>query len=141
MNFRSLIIGAMLTSLFVIAMMNGHIFLSQENNVNASLLDEEDINRVYTQLNSSLNDAQESASNVRTAFEDEKPNLLAGFFLLESIINAAKALGSILVNIFNLTFGVMISKLGIPPLFFGVMTAILLIMMVFLAWKLFKQGE
>lgn len=141
MAFKDYLIAIVLVGIFTVALISG-IYQGQiENNANTTIGQDPRVNTIWTELNSSVNDANDAANSTRGAFESDNPNFASGFFLLGSLFSAVKTFTGLFVNSFDLIFSFLTQTLGIPSVVVGAFTAILLITLVFLGWRLLKVGE
>jgi len=142
MNMRSLIISALLIGLFMYAMISFGAQLAIDNEANQSILDHDSINDSFRGLDTQLGNAQDQAQSQRVGFEGENiEDERSDSLLFLSIVSAARVFTSMLINIYNLTFGLASETLGINPVIIGVFSAILLIVLLLMAWRLIKTGE
>lgn len=141
MDFKNLTIIMLLLGLFIFAIMSASIGLTSENNVNNTLMESESINSTFGNLQTQLETTQSTTNGTKSAFEQETPTLGTDSFLFSSIINAGKVFTTLISSIFNLTFGLISEVLGISPIILGVLSAILLLSIILLAWKLYKTGK
>ena len=144
-NIRSLIVGTLLVALFIYAMIAGSINLSSDNDSNSSLLQNTLINKTFSDLGANLSKNQEVASNQREGFETEIPTIGTDSFLFSSVIATGKTFTSKMSNIFNSTFGLIISTLGLSntagAIILGTLIAIILITIIALLWSWYKVGR
>ena len=140
-EFRNLIVTALLGGLFLFALINASIFMTTNNNANNTLLDNEAINSTFGQLESDLKTTQNSAEEAKTGFEEESPTIGTDSFLFNSIIGAGKIFTGMWRNMYNLTFGLVSETIGISPIVLGTLTTILLMTITLLAWSLYKTGK
>lgn len=141
MEFKGFIISSILLGLFIFAMIQGFTYLAVENDVSNPLRDNEAINSTVNELETELEDLDNSTQDIRDAFTEDKTSVETGFLLLGSIIDAGTNLGGILVTIYKLSLGLIAETLGVSSLVFAVMVAILLITLILLAWSLYKSGR
>jgi len=140
-EFRNLIILGLLTGLFIFALVNISISLTNENNVNNTLLENEAINKSFGYLQSNLSDSQSKSETSKTGFEVENPTVGTDSFLFSSIISAGKVFTGMWRGVYDITFSLFTETLGINPVVMGVITSILLITIILLAWSLYKSGR
>lgn len=142
MEFKTLIIGALLTGLFAFAIITFMVQLHIENNTNTSLLDNPSLNKAFGNISYQLNESQSKAETQRQAFakESSNPVLTTIGFVFTSIINAGQLFISMTIGMFNAIFTAGSEILGIPPIVVGVIFSILLIVAIFALWSVIKAG-
>lgn len=139
-EFKNFTISTLLVALFIVSMIAFGAQIALDNNSNSTILQDPNINSTFQLLNDNLTKFQGLAQNQSKAQDETKPIALFDF-LFESIIGTGKVLKAAFKNIYNLTFGLIGTTLGIPPVALATFTAIILLIMIFLAWKLFKTGN
>jgi len=141
MSFRKLIVGFLLASLFAFCLIQFGFDIAKNNETNQSILDNSLMNSTYLNLEDDLSNLKDNAQKQRTAFEEEKTSLAAGYFILGTILGAAKIFMGIIMTFLNILFLPLSSIIGIPPVVLGVLTAILIVSLIFMAWRALKAGE
>ena len=139
-EFRNFAINTLLIGLFIAALISFGAQIATDNNSNSTILQDPNINSTLNLLRGNLTNSQGISENQSRAQDETKPIALFDF-LFESIIGTGKVLKSSFSNIYNLTFGLLGTTLGIPPIALATFTSIILFIMIFLAWKLFKTGN
>lgn len=140
-ELKSLLFAAILTAVFFFAIVNFGVTLTNNNNVNNTLLDNSVFNETFNSLENNLSNVQDTAQGQRENFEEETPIIGTDAFLFTSIIGAAKTFGSMMIKMYDLTFGLLGQVLGISPIIIGVFTGMLLILLIFLTWRFIKTGR
>lgn len=141
MEFRDLFIAFTLVALFMFCMISFSINLSSDNEANSSIISHPIINDTYSKLEANLSTFRATAEGQRGGFESELPSAGFGELIIFAVIGAGKILTESVVALFNIVFGSLSSVIGISPIVIGVFTSILLFTLIFLAWKLYKQGQ
>ena len=140
-GFQGLIINGMLTALFIFAIISGGIYLASNNGQNSTLLNNTAINNTFNSLEDQLPATQTIAEQQKNNTFLENPIEGSDSFLFGTIIGAAKVFTGVWRSFYDLTFGLMSETLGISPVILGVITAILLVVILLLFWRLIKVGE
>lgn len=141
MNFKGLIVSVLLIGLFIFSFISFGVNFQQNLSGNSTVLEDSALNQSYRSINSTLISAEETTTNVKDAFDQDTPTLTAGFFLLSSVLSGAKTLGNILVSIYNATFVLIASVLGISDVVLGVIVAIIMVVVFIAAYTLAKVGD
>lgn len=140
MELEDFLIGGFLGGLFILAMILGYTNLTSDNNAQNLLLQDQQINGSYNQFFGNLTTLQTTANDSKSAFEKESPTFTAGFLLFGSIIDFVKKMTSSFIAIFVIFFDLLGTLLGIPPIVIGVLSAIVIIILIVLAWRKYKTG-
>lgn len=144
-EFKGLMIAGLLLALFIFAAISFGVQISEDTGANMSLLDNEVINRSYREVELNITFAQTTAESQKTSFFRDVPIIgeIVGAFdiILGSIIGVGRIFGNVLVSLYNLTFGLIASVLGVSPVVISVFTTILLILIVLLAWRVYRSGS
>lgn len=143
-EIRPLLIWLLLLGLFAMAIVTGGIMLAEQNGVNQSIADDPAITEYYSSLNETLADTYTDASNSDAAFSNSSISTSIGIPFIDSIWGIWKTLKEVPVTIYNLTIGLLISKvLGdvAGAIVLSVLSAILIITVIFAIVKLVSQGE
>lgn len=139
-EFKNFAISTLLMGLFMASMIAFGAQMASDNSSNSTILQDPNINATFQLMNDNLTNSQGIAQNQSRAQDETKPIALFDF-LFESIIGTGKVLKGAFKNIYDLTLGLIGTTLGIPPVALATFTSILLLIMIFLAWKLFKTGN
>lgn len=95
-----------------------------------------DTSRVETQINKTSSDANAWGE----AFKSDNLFVSAGAIILFSIWGVAKLVWDAIITFMIIYLDIFTALFGIPPIVTGVITAIVVISLIFLAWKTIKQG-
>lgn len=95
-----------------------------------------DTSRVEAQINKTSTDANSWGE----AFKSDNLFVSAGAIVLFSVWGVMKLVWDAIITFITIYLDIFASLFGIPPIVTGVITAIVIISLVFLAWKTIKQG-
>jgi len=140
-GFRSLVIAMVLAGLILFGLINFAIDTAEDNNANQTILENRQINQSYAGLKEDLEKLESQAQEQRKNFEEDTVSTGLGFFILTTIIGGGRVFTGLTIGIFNTITEPLSSVLGIPVAVLGVFSFILLITLMLLAWRLYKQGE
>ena len=140
-NFQTLIVSFMLAGLFMVAMVGFGAGFATDHDLNNSITDNPAINRAFVNFSNEITGADSDASAQRQAFEEEVPQAGFGSLLLFSVIGAGKVFTGIVVGFYNITIGLAASLLGLPQALTATLTTLLMVAVIFLAWKLYRTGQ
>jgi len=138
MDLKDFIINGLLAALFITCIFT---FIFGMTNANKPIIGLDTSGMDLAGLNSSLNDAQGQATDQMGAFTSENPVLAVAGLVLFSVWGVIKLVISSVLILVNIIFGGIGSILGVPPIVIGVITAVLMISMIFAAWKVIKWGK
>jgi Flp pilus assembly protein TadB len=141
MDFKGFVIAALLVSLFIYAAISLSTTLSSNQNKNFTLLENEAINRSFTNIQTELEDSEATTSAQREAFEEDTAEEDIFVLNLKSIISVGRKFTQLVVNLYSLTFGMIAEVLGISVLVLTIITSIIIITLILLAWSVFRIGK
>ena len=140
-GFRNLIVSFILISLFFFALLSFGINLAINNSSNQSILDNNVINTAFGNLSTQIGTINSTAATQLNATQQEAPQQPTGDFTLTGVIGSVWKFAGIITGSFNLIFVAAATILGIPVEVLIVLGGILSIMIILLAWRVFKAGE
>ena len=140
-GIKSLIISGLLVGLFIFAIISFGIRLTAENSVYNPLMENEAFNSSFGELETQLKDSKTTSEGQLTVQQETNPTTSSGDLLLTSTPSTLASFVSMFRNIYNLTFGLLESALGIPAVILYVITSILLISTILLVWRAIKAGS
>lgn len=94
-----------------------------------------------TPLQNQLNKTSTDAANWEKIFTSDSLFVVAGGIILYSIWTITTLLWTTVSTFFTIYFSIINNFLGIPPLVTGILTAVVVLSMIFLGWRLIKQGQ
>ena len=139
-ELREVVITSLLVGLFVFALVSFGTTLSGHNNPNSTILQDPVINDSFWELQEELNQTQGTSEGQRESFFSDIPIIGEVSVILKGLNSIIKVFTTTLKNMYQLTFGVIGSSLGISPLVMNVFLAIITISIIFLAWRVLKSG-
>jgi len=96
-------------------------------------------------MRANLTDIQNTSATQKQSFEEDSPTTGTDTFLFPSLIGAIKTFTGSLSIFYNLTFGLVLKKLGLGTgtglIVLSSISAIIMINMVLLAWSVYKAGK
>ncbi len=140
-DFKGLIITALLVGLFIFALISFGVQLAKNSDANMSILDNPAINDSFVSIESKLGEAKDTAEAGRKGLWSGIPLLEEVGIILDSIVSVGQVFSQMVIGVYELTFGLITETLGISPIVLGVITAIVLVSIVLLAWSVFKSGK
>jgi len=139
MDLKGMVVSAILISVFLFATMTFAINFASKNDVSSPLLDDESINRTYTNVEEELDavsgTAESQRENIYEDIEDEDSDEIK----ITSILGVGKALMTVAKNTFDISFGLIAKTFGIPFIT-GVAGAIVVFVLLLLFWRVIKTG-
>lgn len=129
-----------LIGLFVYAAISFIVVTQRENNVDLTILDNEIINRTYRNLEIDLSEVGTEVQGQRETFESEIPERGFGSLIIFGIVSVAQKFMGMIISIYNIFIVLPSAILGIPKIVTSVLSAILLVTLILLAWKVYRAG-
>ena len=139
MQFKNFIITAIMIGVFIFAMIFFASNLAIDNSADVKLTDNPPIKSAYESLNSTLKETRETAEGQKNSTELEVPTA-GDSVLLFSITKVISVFRGVVTGIYNITFVLLASTLGIPVFFLNIMFGVLVMIGVLAAWRLYRVG-
>lgn len=140
-TFRNTFIMFALIGLFAFAMISFIVTFQRDNGVSTTILSNEIINRTYSGLESNLSSFRDVAQGQRENFEAEVPERGFGSLIIFSIVSVGQKFTSLLVGVYNILIVLPAATLGVPKVVISVITSILIISLIILAWSVYRMGR
>ncbi len=140
-SFRQVFITFSIISLFVFATISFVVSFQTENNVSSSILENELINRTFVSLNDDISDQETDSNSSKNSFESEIPAPGFGSLIIFAIVGVAQTFTSIITTTYNVIIVLPISLLGIPNQIASILGSILMMSLIFLAWRVYRVGS
>ncbi len=140
-SFREVFITFALIGVFVFAGISFIVVTQRDNGVENTILENDVINRTYSNLETDLSGFSSNASAQKGKFEEENPERGFGSLIIFAIVGIGRKFTGMIIGIYNIIIVLPASLLGIPSIVISVMTAILLVSLVLLAWRVYRVGS
>ena len=139
-SFRETFMTFALIGLLVFATIAFIVGTQRDNEVDNTILENEIINRTFTNLETSLGSFGSETQTQRETFESEIPERGFGSLIIFSIVSLAQKSAGLLVAVYNIIIVLPASVIGISPIVFSVLSAIFLLTLMLLAWRVYRVG-
>ncbi len=139
-SFREVFVSFALVGIFVLASMSFIIKTQQDNDASETILTNEYINRTYIATNISLSNYRTQTQTQKESFESENPERGFGSLIIFSIVGVGKTFSGMTLGLYNILIFLPASVLNIPPIVIGVLTSILVVSLLLLAWRVYRAG-
>ena len=103
----------------------------------------EDLSTEYVdtdRITEELNATSEKANAWAEAFKSDNLFVSTGTIVLLSIWGVIKLIWDVIITFVTIYLDIFVALFGIPPIVTGVFTAVVVITLIFLAWRTIKQG-
>lgn len=134
MEFKDLIIGLIVFSLFGLGLFTFIITSQTDNGAAANINTNQLINSTVGSIQSQINATSVNTESRYKAFTNETGIVGSLSIIYSSLPVFLKTIGSSLIGFYNVTFGIVFNFLGIPTIVGGVIITILLSMVVIGIW-------
>jgi uncharacterized protein YqhQ len=138
-GFQDYIIGFLLAGLFIVALYSFATGVATNYGMDSNLVDDEQIN--LTQLESEINQTSSRAEGWQDKFTSDNFFVSLGSIILFSLWGIFKLIWSVINTLSSIYLGGLNNVLGIPPLVTGIISAIIILGLIFAVWKSIKTGE
>lgn len=138
-NFEEYPKNFLLAGLFIIAMITFGVMIANNYGQSEALMksDQIDFSRIETQINQTIAEAD----NWGKLFRSDSLFVATGTLVLFSIWGIGKLIWGSVTTFSTIFLDGASSVLGVSPIVTGVVTAIIIISLIFALWKVIKAGE
>ena len=140
-SFRQVFINFSIISLFVFATIAMIDSAQQENNATTSILENDLINKTFVNLGGNISSQQSDSNASKSAFESEIPAPGFGSLIIFAIVGVAQTFSSVITTTYNVLIILPITILGVPNQIAQILGSILMMVMIFLAWRVYRVGS
>ena len=149
-GFRSLVISVLLVGVLMYALISFGVQFQKDMDAEQTILNETDsnLNNTYKSLRTNLTGAEDTANATRTSFESEEATAEFGSLTFKSIVGVGKSFTGTMVNFFNIIFNLLKIVFGLDEEssaaftnVVGTLTSILVITVIFFAWRAYRAGS
>lgn len=137
MDLKEHIFGFLLVALFLVSTFTFVFSFTAENK--PVDFDTDEIN--LAGLEAKLMESKEDSEDYMLSFQSENPLVSFGSLILFSVVGIGKLVINSFSAIYEIVIGGISGVLGIPTMVTGVLTAIILLSLIFSTWKLIKTGK
>jgi hypothetical protein len=138
-NFKEYPIAFLLVGLFIVAMIGFGGKLAQNYGHNETLIKDENFD--FGKIESRVLETSKQAEGWGETFRSDNPLLALGGLVLFSIWGIGQLIWGSVTGTFSIMTDGATAVFGIPPIVTGVLTAILIISLIFALYKLLRAGE
>jgi hypothetical protein len=138
-DFKDYPINFLLAGLFLIAIISFGVNMAHNYGQDEALMKSDKID--FSGLENRINQTSADAQSWGETFKSDNLFVVAGGIVLYSIWGITKLVWNSALAVLSIFTDGASSLLGIPPVAIGVLTAIIIIGLIFSAWKLIKQGS
>ena len=140
-SFQELFITFSIVSLFVFGTISFVVLFQQENGVTETILANDLINSTFIDLGANIADQSVSSNSSQDAFNSEVPAPGFGSLIIFAIVGVAQTFTSLITTIWNIIIILPLSILGVPTEVANVFGSILIVSLIFLAWRVYRVGS
>jgi len=140
-SFRELFITFSIISLFVFATISFVVTFQDENDSPNTILENELINRTFRNIGTDITNQETDSNSSKEAFESEIPERGFGSLIIFSIVGVAQSFISIITTTYNAVIVLPITLLGVPAQVAKILGSILMMSLIFLAWRVYRVGS
>ena len=141
LSFRELFMVFTVVSLFVFSTISFVVVLQEENNSSTSILDNELINRTFIDLSDTISSQEESTNTSKGAFESENPQPGFGSLIIFAIVGVTKTFTGSVITIYNILIVLPLQLLGVPTQVANVLGTLIMMSLLFAAWRVYRVGS
>lgn len=139
-GLRNYVITFVLVGLFMFSMFSFITNLQSENSAAVQIVTDPTVSNLTSSLTSGLETFDDIANEQRGGFEREEASVGLGELVFKSITGVGKVIGAVTITFYDI-FGAAALLIGVPVIVINVLAGILVMTLVFLAWRLYRTGE
>lgn len=139
-TFKQLVIMFILGALFIFSFLSFSTIFSIDNNTNVSFIKDTGMNKTFYEINRTLHESREISDSQFNATSQDEITTNADSLTIKSIWGSITKFFTIVKEVTNVITG-LLSKLGLGYVFIGGLLTIVVIVIIFLAWKTIRIGE
>lgn len=140
MGFKTLWISFVLIALVVFALMS-FIVQFQTDQGDSTILENTVFNKSYQALQTNLTSFSATAQGQKENFESDPPTVSFGALVVFAIVSSGQIFSGMIIALYNIFIVLPATFLGIPEIVISVLSAVLLVTIILVLWRLYKQGE
>lgn len=137
--FKDYPINFLLAGLFLICLISFAVVLAHNYGQTEALMKTDKID--FSGLERQINQTTINANAWGETFKSDNLFVVAGGIVLYSVWGITKLIWGSVTSMFTIFTAGAGSVLGVPPIVIGVLTAIIIISLIFAGWRLVKLGE
>lgn len=138
-GFKDYIIKLLLAGLFITSLVTFGVSFTMDQGKSADVIDDGHLS--LDELEQEINDTSDDAEAWAEAFRSDSVFVQLGAVIMFSIWGVMKLIWTSVVSLFTLILDSASTVLGVPPIVLGVLTAILLVSLIFAGWRVIKRGD
>ncbi len=139
MKFEEFPKNFLLVGLFMFALLSGAIILASNYGEDASFM--LDSRMPFLEIEQQINQSSKDSNTWKDSFSGENPKQESGLLVFRSIWGVMKTIWTSFMLIPNTLFSAAQYYLGIPPVVTGVLSALIIISVIFAMWRIMKGSE
>ncbi len=139
-SLREVFVTFALIGIFVFAGISFIVQTQLDNDVENTILENKVINKTFTDFETDLSEFRTESQTQKDSFESEDPAPGFGSLIIFSIVGVGKTFSGMTLGVYNIFIVLPASILGVPPIVIGVLTTILIISLILLAWRVYRVG-
>lgn len=139
MGFQEYLIGTILIALFAFAMIS-YVYQTSTDNNAVSVLNNPALNRTFKSMNDTLSGLPTLAKSQQNATASEPATIGFGSIILFSIKSMGTLFTGTIAGIYNIINVLLIETLDFPKIVLGAIGAMVLIVAILLAWRIYRSG-
>ncbi len=139
-SFREVFITFALIGVFVFAGISFIVQAQLDNDIENTILENEVINKTYSNLEVDLGGFGANTTAQKGTFDTEIPERGFGSLIIFGIVGIGQKFTGMVVGVYNIFIVLPASILGVPSIVISVMTSILVVSLVLLAWRVYRAG-
>jgi hypothetical protein len=141
MQFKDIVISFVFLALFTVAFISFTYQMTYNNNPTSALLSDQRINKTLSSSFSALNNFSTTSGTQMNQSNSE--TITGGAFGLISfaIIGSVRNFGNVITGTYTIITTLLIETIHINPIILNIILGIIMVVLIFSAWRIYRQGQ
>lgn len=141
LSFREVFINFAFVGILALATISFIVIMQQSNSVTNTILNDERINTTFSSLSTQLSNYENVTQTQKASFETEIPERGFGSLIIFAIVGIGQVFTSLIVGTYNIIIVLPATILEVPKAVVSVLSAIFLVTLVLLVWRVYRVGS
>ena len=139
-DFPKLFMNFMFIALIVFSVFAFGIGMQIDNNVNNEINETDAIGNAFNELGGDIRRFKENSSDLKKSFETDNAFTGIGGLIFKSVISGGTTFASMVLGLFNTLIKLPVLVLGLDPRVLSILISMLVFVIVFGLWRIYKAG-
>ena len=138
MDLKGIYSNMVLVSLLIFGIVSFALIMQNDNDAPEKLLDNELMNRTYSELYGNLSAIQDESQTSNDVFGNFTPNENLGVWEVTPIVSPTRGFKAITTGFYNILVQLPMKVLGVSPIVASVVSGIFILLLILAVWGVWK---